>query len=420
MKSNLLLILIFLLICGSTYAGTGIDLDSSPQGRNIKTLKHTDFKIKTAIPSVVKANLLPNSFKWLRVKNILLVPSARIEILVSNPAMGLILSYKDKTYSFQQTSKGARVELEVSLFERTPINILKNNKAFDEITWQRISKKPEIYIDDSCSRNKIEIKGITTEAITLGCKIEKVGLVGEEKPTLEVIWLSPDLKTTTNSALQYANFSDNSPVKLNALNTQSKALKELEIRAQVPKRIHRLFTAAGIGPYAFETKLETEDETQSISEPAAPALFFYTNYQLSKDQSIRGFNAAVFKESIFDNAGIYLGSDFGFSFDNRLYFTTLIGVQYLYFKFDKEADVISEPIFPQGLEFMYRHAFDIPNYIISGGFFLSTSSEVEYQNAWIRWGKKYFWELNYIGWGKDNFSAKMYGISLGFPLKGFL
>ena len=135
--------------------------------------------------------------------------------------------------------------------------------------------------------------------------------------------------------------------------------------------------------------------------------------------SIRGFDAAVWKKSTFNNAGVYFASDIASILDGKLTITTLLGMQHLYFQFDKKYETISEPIFPQGIEFLYKHAFGIKNYIVSGGAFISPSETIDYQNIWIRWGKNYFWELNYIYWGKDQFDAGMYGLSIGLPFKGF-
>ena len=59
------------------------------------------------------------------------------------------------------------------------------------------------------------------------------------------------------------------------------------------------------------------------------------------------------------------------------------------------------------------------NYIRGRKVFLSPSNDLDYKNIWIRWGKSYFWELNLIEWGQDNFKASMWGLSVGFPLKGF-
>ena len=239
---------------------------------------------------------------------------------------------------------------------------------------------------------------------------------------LEITWISPELKVLNAQAPPYyAAFLNNLPVKVEVQNIKTKEFKTIEISAKIPKRLHRLFTAYGFGPYSLHTKiLEKEEIITEKKVDVAPALFLYANYKISETNSIRGFNAAIFQESVFDNAGMYLGSDFGFSLDNRFYMTTLLGVQYLYFQFDKESPQISEAIFPQGLEFMYRHAFDIPNYIISGGFFVSTSETIDYENIWLRWGKNYFWELNLISWANDEFEATTWGLSVGFPFKGFL
>ena len=50
------------------------------------------------------------------------------------------------------------------------------------------------------------------------------------------------------------------------------------------------------------------------------------------------------------------------------------------------------------------------------GKFLSTDTDEQYDNIWLRWGRNYFWELNYIKWGRDNQEVKTYGLSIGFPI----
>ena len=57
---------------------------------------------------------------------------------------------------------------------------------------------------------------------------------------------------------------------------------------------------------------------------------------------------------------------------------------------------------------------------ISKKIFLIEVFFIEYRNVWVRWGKNYFWELNLIEWGQDDFKASMWGLSVGFPFKGFL
>ncbi|MCT4641541.1 MAG: hypothetical protein N4A33_04535 [Bacteriovoracaceae bacterium] len=186
----------------------------------------------------------------------------------------------------------------------------------------------------------------------------------------------------------------------------------ISIYTKYNNKDHKMGLALGLGPYQFDTKFNNEKKNNGISS----ALMVYTNFKINHSTSIRGFDAAVWNDSTFNNAGIYLANDFSYAFDKQLVMTTLLGVQYLHFKFNSNSTSYNEPIYPQGIEFTYRNFLDIPHYILSGGIFLSTQNDLEYKNAWIRWGKGYYWELNLITWAKNEFSATTYGLSVIFPL----
>ena len=415
---NSLFFLLFLIYTSSLLA-EDFDTTKLPNGREVEALSSSDFKFTNTDTELLKPSFVNGSFEWKRLNGVVLVPTARVEIKLKDSPQKYQLLYKGKSYSFQTNTKEGFAEVEFSLFERHKIHIFKGETEVAGIEVRRKSDKPKIYIDDTCSRFNIQFKGLVRESITAGCRKIVVGDFGDETALLEIQWLSPELIINSEKSINRVILNKYHQSQFDTYNLTTKKKQVIELTGYVPKRVHRLSTAIGFGPYSLATTFEENGDSRSINEPFAPALFFYANLKLSEGQSIRGFNAAVFKESIFDNAGIYLGSDFGFTLDNRLYFTTLIGMQYLYFKYDVDSPEISEPIFPQGLEFMYKHAFGMRNYIVSGGFFASVSAEVEYQNAWIRWGRNYFWELNYIGWGKDNFDAKMWGLSIGFPVASF-
>jgi hypothetical protein len=403
-----------------------MNLKNSPAGEARLKLSKQDVKIEIVSFSNedIKAIIDPFSFEWVRYDSILLIPRVRLKIKISNPDPSFHIEYKSVTTSFQQSRKNSYSELYYSLYEREKVKIFKDNKLVGEVKINFLANEANnTVIDYTCSRNGIVINGLKSEHFSLGCQTRRIGQFGKEKPMLEVKWISPELKILGTDTVPYqAAFLNKRPINIKVENVITGERKTLTISARIPKRLHRMFTAYGFGPYALHTKLTDSktEEVNTIHTGIAPALFFYLNYKISDSTSVRGFDAAIFQESQFNNAGLYLGSDFGFSLDNKLYFTTLLGVQYLYFKFDENSDEVSEPIFPQGLEFMYRHAFDIPNYIISGGIFLSTDDDIEYENVWVRWGKNYFWELNLISWGKDDFEAKTWGLSVGFPFKGFL
>ncbi len=414
-----------ILLLFYSFNGLAIDLIHSPIGETRIDFKPQDYKIiiKKYANDNIKSIVDSQSLEWIRFNETLLVPRVRVKIRIKKTKFHKTINYKERSYNFQESQNYSYAELYYSLYEQKPIVITDQEKKVAEISIEiKPRKKNTLLVDYTCSRNQIEIKGIENEYLSIGCITRRIGNFGKEKPMLEVSWISPDLKVlNAQDPPYYSAFLNNLPIKVEVLNIKTKKIKTLEIFAKIPKRLHRLFTAYGFGPYSLHTKILKDQEViKQKKVDIAPALFLYANYKISETTSIRGFNAAMFQESVFDNAGMYLGSDFGFSLDNRFYMTTLLGVQYLYFQFDKDSSQISEAIFPQGLEFMYRHAFDIPNYIISGGFFVSTSETIDYENVWLRWGKNYFWELNLISWGKDEFQATTWGLSVGFPFKGFL
>ena len=404
----------------------GLNLSTSPQGEARIRFDGKDINVQLDNQSTYKIDAIidGSSIEWVRYDSVLLIPRVRLKLRVANPSAKLVINYKEQSFNFQQSKKYGYAELFYSLFEREDVSIYDGNKRIATVRIKFYSHdKNKAVIDYTCSRNSIEVTGLEDEHFSIGCHTRRIGNYGKEKPMLEVKWISPELEIVGSKSVPYnAAFLNRFPIKVKVRNVYTDQFRELTIKAKIPKRLHRLFTAYGFGPYTLNTKTldSNEEEIEKKDVQIAPALFFYLNYKISETTSVRGFDAAIFQESRFNNAGIYLGSDFGYSLDNKLYFTTLLGVQYLYFKFDDDAAEISEPIFPQGIEFMYRHAFDIPNYIISGGIFLSTSESIDYENVWIRWGKSYFWELNLITWGKDDFEARTWGLSVGFPFKGFL
>jgi hypothetical protein len=89
------------------------------------------------------------------------------------------------------------------------------------------------------------------------------------------------------------------------------------------------------------------------------------------------------------------------------------------YQYNSNSHSTSEQIFPQGFEFVYKHPFGNLNYKFSYGMFASFSGLYDYQNLWVRYGKNYFWELNYIEWQRDKKQASMFGLSIGFPIASF-
>ena len=419
-----LIIYIAVAISAPLFAAQDISFGPVEIAEKRINLSSNDFNIKFKLETQIaaKAVLKNDSIEWIRTQEILPVPRARLALYIKGEAQDYHLRYDQQSLLTQQKGKYAHAQFYVSLFSEENVQIYKNGKHIGHVEIEAKKKSGTAhYIDYSCSRNNITVKGMDEELMSLGCRTQRLGSFGNETPMLEILWSSANYRLLDKSKAPYlAVFLDKRPVKIKVANRDGE-VREIEISASVPKRLHRLNTAIGFGPYAFETtfKEDSSSEQESKDSPVAPAFMIYANLKLTQDSSIRGFNAAVWDESIFNNAGIYFANDIALIFDRKLSITTLLGMQSLYFQFDSKQEIINEPIFPQGLEFTYKHAFDIENYIVSGGLFVSPAESIDYQNIWIRWGKNYFWELNYIYWGKESFSAKMWGLSIGLPVKSF-
>lgn len=428
---NILLLLLF-SVSALASESEPISFGKVVVGDNRLPLRVRDFKIRLKLNEDIKSKVVlkKGSVQWIRIEEVLLTPRARIAIYFKGDAKDFALQYRGKSINMQQDKKGiAHTEFYVSLFQFDKIKVYKKGRQIGDISFyaKKIKKKNKqtALIDYSCSRRGIKIKGMDNEYISLGCRMNRVGKFGKEKAMLEVLWTSANYRLLDGSQAPYiAVFLSNNPVKIKVINYNNQ-IREIEISAKIPKRLHRLNIAYGYGPYFFETTIDQDqdplvDDILKYTEPVVPAFMAYFNFKVDEDTSIRGFDAVVWKDSVFNNLGVYYASDIAKPMDKKLTITTLLGMQHLYFKFDEGFKTKSEPIFPQGIEFNYRHAFGIENYLINGGAFLSPSESIDYQNIWIRWGKTIFWELNYIYWGTGEFSAKMWGLSAGFFFGGFL
>lgn len=401
------------------------------QGDPRVDLKVSDFKLVLVSKKQhkIKVVLKSDSIQWIRLEDIILTPRARMAVEIQGDAKDYHLRYRNHSLSFQQIDNKAHTEFYTSLYQSDTPEIFYKGNLVGRVIITTIANKEDKskfhQIDYSCSRNGVTIEGMDGEHISIGCRTQRVGQFKKEKPFTEILWLSPNYQLLDKSKSPYiAVFMDSNPVKI-TVRDQTNTIREFKIKAKIPNRLHRLNIAYGLGPYAFETSFKNSQDTLNpvdleFKEPMAPAFMLYMNYKLNESSSVRGFDAVVSQRSTFNNLGVYYASDVAKPFDKKLTITTLLGMQHLYFKFDKGTKTINEPIFPQGLEMNYRHAFGIENYLIGGGAFLSTTADVDYQNIWFRFGKDIFWELNYIYWGKEDYSARMWGLSAGFFFGGFL
>lgn len=378
-----------------------------------------DFPIKTTIPAdKVQLRLLEDSTQWVRNDFNLLIPRARLAITYSSQSTSVSLNYSKNNIIPEQTPLGHYTEIFISLFDSEKIGLYENGKLIGEIWAESIppqDKSSTSLIDYSCSPYSVQAKGIEGDYLSVGCRLERVGTPGKEKPRLEITWSSTNLRLLNDAPPPYVVvLSHGGEASIKVKNRQG-IVKTISFSASLPKRLHRFRVGLGLGPYTFDIKEENK-RTNTVTG----SMMLYSNLMLSSSTSLRLFDAIVAQKGIFNNFGSYFAYDMANLFDNRIQIVPLIGFQHLYFKYDQQSSSKNHIIYPQGFEINYRHAFGMENYLLGYGMFLSTSREYDYKNLWLRFGKKVFAELNYIEWGKKEREAKMWGFSLGFPLMQML
>ena len=372
----------------------------------------------------VEAKWIEESVQWVRLKNNLMLPRARMKIVAKVDASRISLQYLDKVISLQGADGVSETELYFSLFHPGIIQVYVDGKPSGKIVLRAMSRsktnEKRHLIDYSCAPWLLEVKGVDNEFISVSCQMIRVGKMGEEYPMLEVYWSAVNVKMLDGRTPPFtAVFRDNKTVSATVIGSQGEK-KIVEISAKVPLRMHRLKFAGGLGPYQFVAQKDLGTKKTGY----APSLMLYGNFWLTDEMSIRGFDAAVLSDptsrAFFNNFGVYFAYEIGRALDKRVQILALLGFQGVTFAYDGLKGItFSQAIFPQGFEMTYMHAFGMKNYLLGGGMFLFPSGNNPYKNVWVRFGKRTFGEINYISWGNGELAATMWGLSVGFPLNSW-
>jgi len=389
-------------------------------GENRLSIEDQDFKIKVKVEDLkIKTKFIKNSVEWIRVNDSLLIPRARIAVWVPADSKRVYLKYLGKSLLFQSVKDRSYTQIYVSLFHPGDIEVHLDGKLAGTISFEATkaeSNDKRHLIDYSCARYMLEVTGLDGEYLSVGCRLNRRGDFGDEKPMLEVSWVTPNFILPDGSSPPFiTTLVGNYPVKT-TLKDKHGVERVVEVKAKIPKNLNRLKTAMGLGPYLFKT--QKDDEV--IKSDIAAALMIYGNFYIRHLTSIRFFDAVVWEKSLFNNFGTYFAYELGTALDQRFQLTALLGVQALSFRHGENRDIYTRGIYPQGFELVYTHAFGIKNCSLVYGMFLSTSGSEPYKNLWIRMGRSIFWELNYIDWSYEGRRASMWGLSIGFPFLSFL
>jgi hypothetical protein len=378
------------------------------------------FHIRKSSSFPVTPAWIVDSLQWVRLNQVLLLPRALMEIRIEGEArQDLHLEYAGQKVIpiFDPATGHFSTRIFVSLFESYPINVYRSGELVNSLRVKPDIKElssPHL-IDYSCSKFNLRIEGLENDFLSIGCQLQRTGRFGEEKPYLEVFLTSATHRLKDQSETPYTIiFHESGEARVELVDPEGNE-ESIILRADLPPRLHRLRLAAGLGPYY----LRSSDLGTGPKEQLAPTIMLYGNFNLNDTASIRFFDSYSRDVSTFHNWGGYYAWELAEFCDRRCSLTSLIGVQGIYFKYNSHVKSTAETILPQGFELVFKHPFGKENYIFSYGMFTSLSTNYDYQNIWIRYGKGYFWELNYIEWKRGGIGAAMTGLSVGFPIGAF-
>jgi hypothetical protein len=368
----------------------------------------------------IKSGLLKNSVQWVRNKHNLLIPRARLGIRIKSAKGDYFIKYKGRPVILEQKNDHSYGEVYISLFNPSMVHIFKEKNEVAQINIRSNGKNSQSrtqLVDYSCSPYGVSISGLDNEYLSAGCRLDRTGMWGKEKARLEITWSTTNYRLLDGTEPPYTTVLTGRGVSNVYMSKSSKERPvQVSISANVPKRIHRLKTAFGIGPYSFKSFEGAVYRESEIS----PAFMLYGKLDLNRSASLRFFDALIWRNSIFNNVGAYFAYELAEILDKRVKIVPLLGFQGLSFKYSSSSDMNTEFIYPQGVELVYKHAFGLENYhLIYGMFIPVTKNDDDYNNLWLRFGKKVFWEINYIDWKKNDQFASMWGLSIGIPFGQF-
>lgn len=411
---------LFLLSSFSCFGESAFNLSFGPvkTGESRINLDLRDFDVQPHSQGAdIKASFIVGSVQWIRTEQNLLMPRARLAIIIKNHPADVHILYQGQAVIPENRGNYLYTEIFIDLFSPADAEIKSKNRRIGQITVEAKKTKKTAktqLIDYSCSRNGITIEGLDDQYLSLGCRMEKRGRFPKEMPRLIVTWATTNYKLKDGTASPFISVFNQTGKTQTVLIDRKGKEHVVAIGATLPRRINRMHTALGFGPYFLENSFAGES-----NDKWGGAFMIYGKYDFTPTVSARFFDALVYNGSIFNNSGLYFAYHLADMLDGKISIVPLLGAQGLYFKFKDNPNTNNNIIYPQGFELVYRHAFDIENYMIVYGMFLSTDDDERYTNAWVRWGKKYFWELNFIEWGRDQYKATTWGLSVGIPFMKF-
>ncbi len=402
-----------------------------------------DFQwVSHPIPDL-QVQLAKGSLQWVRVREVLVLPRARLVVDVQNVQGGEVSSSgfsqpliidKDHDKDHGEQSHG-HAEIPIALLSGDKNPILISVKRGDQVLRGKIQVqfKPgtelqnsdnHVYVDSSCSPFSVSVESLTPSLddwIYLGCRQVRAMNQNSQTASLEIFsfWDNVGQTIQVGGVETQAASPSMWPLRLQSqpgqVLLQGKDHKIL-LHYKIAQTLHAFSLSMGVGGYSHGFTGGGEDFSNF-------AVFgtLYGSYFIAEDVNVVGFGLTALDSHNYTDVGLYLKLENNRFLDRRASLNLLIGGHAMGFKAQGQYYLVFSA--PQGFELIYRDAFQRGRNLAAGAFIYPSISGSAYYNIWLRWGKQLFGEVNYIAWQAQpntvSYSSNSLGITFGFPLARF-
>ncbi len=402
--------------------------ETRPRGRTAFPLQEADYVLEwtgDGLPDVT-LRILPDTIDWTRTADVLVVPTARLEIVATGVSSGTA-----QAAGFQQplvVSDGiGRGELPIALltgaFNPVRIAVERDGVVQSQTAVLRSTRQglPLIARDTSCSQPKLKWSAhgeFSGDWVYLGCRLSSVKGEGRRTESLELyaLWdgaaalrvggniAGPSLTNTWTFRLRHQPAT----LRLEDLDGDT-----LDVSYEIRRRAHHGVIGLTLGP-AYS------DGPAALVRPHIMLKLDDRAFAVLFDAFLQGPDGYI------NDIGGYYSRELVALADDRLRISTLLGAHMQTFDPSLPGDVdealskfatnVSRISLPQGLDLFVPDAGARSWWLRVGGFAQPKFSESWYYQAYLRFGPRSYVEVNYTAWNQPEMQHERVSLMFGGQL----
>jgi len=374
------------------------------------------------------------TLQWVRVSEILVLPRARISIVVHGVEAGQVTNAGFAVPLTIRAGRGVAV-LPAALISG-PVNpirvtIWRGGQELSgqlQVRFNDSKKRPSrVFFDASCSRfglNAASHIQSPNDWMFVGCRAVTIEGGGHRTSSLElyVYWDGVGQTMEVGGIETWSTLTSTWLLRLSSEpgNVTLRAGKsQVTLRYHIAEYLHYGSLGLGIGPYHYTFRSPFEDVSSYSG-----VVTLYGSYFITETFRVVVFDATEISSQYFTDLGVYVNTEYFRFLDRRVVASLLLGGHVNGFRTGGKYHL--KVGIPQGVEASFIDAFAKGHNLSVGAFIYPPIDGTSYYNTWLRWGTpRIFGEVNYISWREKlgrsgDVYTQTFGLSLGLSLFRFL